>query len=302
MQLLVRVLAICVLCVEASNHARAASVLQRAEKAVSELEIRCKSAKALAGNKTTIAEFQAQLQSAVAQIESSLETRRAQLTDRLHVTQKKARAAAHHANSVNGLANITAALDEADVALAALRNASNDLHALEREQRYQVSKALQVVRKNATGLAQRFARRAEHIADMTVDPLYNMGDAMEDKADRLTDQRTDFASCALDALEQVDNQVHDRAEKIEQHGSESLQRDADNRQDLEMHLQREVQRAVTRRAALEAVALASLPIQDSGAYFGALALTAFTAAACTAFIMMRSRPASSSLNSPLLPQ
>mmetsp|Transcript_47286 Transcript_47286/g.75527 ORF Transcript_47286/g.75527 Transcript_47286/m.75527 type:complete len:302 (+) Transcript_47286:61-966(+) len=301
MQLLVRVLAICVLCVEALDQARAASVLQRAEKAVSELEIRCKSAKALAGNKTAIAEFEAQLQSAAAQIESSLEKRRAQLTDRLHVTQNKARAAAHHANSVKGTANISAAVDEADVALAALRNASNDLQALEREQRYQVSKALQAVRKDATGLAKKFAQRAEHIADVVVDPLYSLGDAMEDKADKLTDQRTDFASCALDALDEVDTQIHDRAEKIEHYESEALQRDADNRHDVEMHLQRQVQRAVTRRAALEAVALASFQVQGSGASFGAIALVAFTAVSCAFVILMRSRQVSP-LNSPLLPQ
>jgi len=301
MHLLVRVLAICVMYVKASEHARAASVLERAQNAVSELESRCKSAKALAGNKTAIAEFEAQLQSAAAQIESSLQKRRAQLTDKLRATQNKARTAARHANFANGTANITTALDEADVALATLHNVSNEFQALDREQRYQVSKALQAVRKDATGLAQKFAQRAEHIADMVVDPLYSLGDAMEDKADKLTDQRTDLASCALDALDEVDTQIHDRAEKIEHHGSEALQRDADNRHDVEMHLQRQVQRAVTRRAALEAVALANFQVQGSGASFGAIALVAFTAVACTFVILMRSRRVSP-LNSPLLPQ
>jgi hypothetical protein len=301
MKLLVGIACMSLVCGKESEHAGAASVLQRAENAVKQLEDHCKNATALAANKTAIMAFEGRLKFAAAQAEASLKQRRDDLSDKLHAMQQKAQAAIQNANSFNITANITAALDVADAALAALRTVSSELQALDREERHQLSQSFQAVRKEATGLAHRLARRAERVADSVVDPLYNLGDSMEELADKLTDRRTDLADCALDALDKVDTQIHDRADEIEHKRSESLQRDADKRRDIEIHLQRQAQRAVTRNASLEAVFVMSAQNQNSGRLFGPIALTAITASACTALSVMRSRTLSS-LNSPLLPQ
>jgi hypothetical protein len=294
MQLLVGIAWICLICVRASEHAGVASILEKTESAVKQLEDHCKSATALAANKTAIMAFENQLQVAAAQAESTLKSRRVKLADKFHATQKKAQAAIQYANSFNvdvilddQVASITAALDAADAALAALHNVSSELQALDREQRYQVSRALHAVREEATGFAHRLARRAERVADMVVDPLYNLGDTMEGIADKLSDKRTGLADCALDALDEVDTQFQDRAEEIEHKRNESLQLDADERLDVEMKLRRQVQRAVTRSAALEAMFLTTAQNQDYGTLFGSILLTAIAAFVCTAFARRR---------------
>lgn len=295
-----RLLALCVLCAGASENARSASVLEKAQNAISQLEKHCKSAKALAGNETEIAAFEADLKSAAIKVDLSLKTRRTKLADKYQTVTHKAHTAALHANSVNGTANITAALEKADAALTALRNVSNELKSLDREQLYQLAKALKAVGENATRVAHNAARRAERIADVVTDPLYGMGDSMEDKADKLNDQRTDLASCASDALDKVDSQIKDRAEDIEHKTSESLQQDADRRHDTETHLKTLAERAAARSASLEAALSARDQHQNFGASLVPMALTAVIASGCTAFLFKRSQ-ATSSMRNPLLP-
>jgi uncharacterized phage infection (PIP) family protein YhgE len=295
-----RVLALCVFCVGVSGKNKTAA-LEKAENAISELAKHCKSAKVLAANKTQIKAFEADFESAVDKIESTLKPHRLKLADKFRTLQEKALAAAKKANSVNGTTNISAALNKTDEAFAALRNVSNEIQALDREQRHQISKALQAMRKKTTGLAHQAVRRAEKIADKVTDPLYDMGDSMERKADIFVDNRTHLAGCASGALDKVDNQIKDSAEEVEHKASESLQKDADDRHNAEERLQTLMQRAAARIAASEAMQLASGQNQDSKSLFLPMAATAVFSSACTAALMMRSRSASS-MTSPLLPQ
>jgi hypothetical protein len=205
------------------------------------------------------------------------------------------------ANSVNGTENISAALNKTDEAFAAVRNVSNEIQALDREQRHQISKALQAVRKKSTGLAHKAARLAEKLADKVTDPLYGLGDSMEDKADKLSDNRTHLASCATDALDKVDTQIKDSAGGVEHKASESLHKAADDRHKAEEQVQMLMQRAAARIAVTEAMQLASGQNQDSKSLFLPMAATAVFSSACTAALMMRSR-SPSSMTSPLLPQ
>jgi chromosome segregation ATPase len=265
---------------------------------MNQLEAHCKSAKALEGNETKIKAFEADLKSAATKAASSFDQRRSELADKFDKAEQHAQEAAQHANSVNETSNMIEALDKADAALAALRNVSREIEALGREQRRQVSTALNAVREKATGFAYKAARGVEKLADKVTDPLYSLGDSAEDMADKLSDKRTDLADCALNALERVDSKIHDRAESIEEAARKSLEESADSVHSKEAHLRTLVERAAARQAAFEAV-LAARQGQDWKASFLPLALTAIAASACTALVLVRSKP-TSSMSSPLL--
>jgi F0F1-type ATP synthase membrane subunit b/b' len=267
---------------------------------VDKVQALCRSSKAFAANTTEIEDIEGQLESTSHDVKSRLHSKRAALVEKYDAAQKKTDVLAKAANG-------SASANSIEAALAELRNVSNELSALDKEQRHQMSKALGGIRDKALGPWYKAIHDAVRVAAKTTDPLYGMGDAAENQADKLNDARVDAANCATSAIDSADVLIKKKADEIDSRANGILERDADTRSKKLKQLQMQVDRAAARQATFDAVLLAS-PVnqqqQTSGsvALIGVIAFTVVSSAVFTGLLMMRALKPVHPLNSPLLPQ
>jgi len=199
-----------VLSVQAKSKAEKAAAIDAATDAVDKIAKLCQSAKNFSANTTAVKTIEKDLDAAADRVDSEFKERRSGVEANFSKVEKEA---ASDPNLTAELLEINRKLDALDVA-----------------QRHALSKAMGDIIAQALKPADKALKQSKKAAHDAIHPLYSLGDAAEDHADKLNDDLTKAFNCVEHANSKLTKQIGDHAEHIEHEGKKLLKQAAHKRE------------------------------------------------------------------------